>query len=187
MKNKVFCRICKEQKSVDNFTPIKGTKRYRTVCHKCRREVEYPKRKDDACRIARQYYKDHKEEVKARVKANRAKNLPAEMLKTAKYRAEKHGWDFNIDAEDIVIPNVCPVLNIPLVIGEGHPTPNSPSLDRIDPTKGYIKGNVMVISHKANTIKSNATPEELRKVADFYENALTKERPPHNRGGLSFV
>lgn len=175
MGNKILCRVCKEQKSVDNFSPIKGTKRYRTICHKCRREVEYPKRKDAACRIARQYYKDHKEEVKARMKASRAKNRPAEMLKTAKQRAEKHGWDFNIDEGDIVIPDICPILGIPLTMGEGHPIPNSPSLDRIDPTKGYVKGNVMVISHRANTIKSNATPEELRKIADFYEAAMNKK------------
>ena len=46
--------------------------------------------------------------------------------------------------------------------------PNSPSFDRIDPTKGYVKGNVIIVSNKANVIKSNATVEELERVSSFY-------------------
>ena len=39
---------------------------------------------------------------------------------------------------------------------------------RIDNGKGYIVGNVIVVSFRANTIKSNATVEELERVAFFY-------------------
>jgi hypothetical protein len=45
---------------------------------------------------------------------------------------------------------------------------NSPSLDRIDNTKGYEKGNVIMVSHMANSIKNQATPSQIKKVADFY-------------------
>ena len=48
----------------------------------------------------------------------------------------------------------------------------SPSFDRIYPKKGYIKGNIVIVSNKANRIKTDATVDEIRKVADFYEKLL---------------
>jgi len=85
-------------------------------------------------------------------------------------RAKQEGAPFQITPDDVVIPAICPVLGIVLKCGNGKPVPCSPTLDRINSLLGYVKGNVMVISFKANTIKSNATPEELRKIADFYEH-----------------
>jgi hypothetical protein len=73
----------------------------------------------------------------------------------AKSRAKAKGRDFNIEVTDISIPSVCPVLNIPM---------DSPSLDRIDSSKGYVKGNVRVISVRANMLKNDATIEELEMV-----------------------
>jgi hypothetical protein len=92
------------------------------------------------------------------------------LLSGAKSRAKKKGLDFNIDKSDINVPIVCSILGIPIIKEykkgtKGGPTSNSPSLDRIDNLKGYVKGNVRVISHKANTMKHNATPEELIKFA----------------------
>src|SRR5208283_2776809 len=91
------------------------------------------------------------------------------MLTEAKRRAKKYGLDFNLELEDIVIPEVCPALGIPLFSGglsEGKRMqgPNSPSLDRVDSSKGYVKDNVRVISWRANKIKSNATADELEKI-----------------------
>ena len=83
------------------------------------------------------------------------------MWKAAKTRAERRGIEFNIGEEDIIIPDVCPLLNIPLSFGTKEDYNNSPSLDRIDNTKGYIKGNIWVISKKANTMKNSASLEEL--------------------------
>ncbi len=95
-----------------------------------------------------------------------------EMWRCAKERARKRGIPFALDLEDVVIPDVCPALGIPLVVnGEGAPGDDSPSLDRIIPSKGYVKGNVQVISQKANRIKSDATPAEVLKVAKFMETA----------------
>lgn len=85
----------------------------------------------------------------------------SDLLKQAKYRAKKNNLEFDIDISDVLIPKTCPILNIPLFSSKGHSGPNSPSIDRIDSSKGYVKGNVQVISHKANTIKSNATLQEL--------------------------
>ena len=70
-----------------------------------------------------------------------------------------------------MIPLHCPVLGLPLYRNSGGAAqgPNSPSLDRIDPDLGYVRGNVKVISARANSIKSNATPEELLRVAAYYQ------------------
>lgn len=102
--------------------------------------------------------------------------LEAYMLDRSKSRAKKKGFEHNITIEDIFIPDTCPLLGIPLFVGRGGVCPNSPTLDRIDSSKGYVKDNVWVISYKANTIKSNATPEELlriaTKLADFIAGRL---------------
>ena len=93
------------------------------------------------------------------------------LLKTAKYRALRKKVEFNIDLSDIVIPEVCPILGIPLVVSDGTGKPggrmNSPSLDRIDNSKGYIKGNVQVISHMANSMKFTANKEQLLAFAEW--------------------
>lgn len=105
--------------------------------------------------------------------STRVKSQSAEikMFRRAKARAKQRGLDFNIDESDIIIPRECPILGIPLVTlsGKSGAFNNSPSLDRIDSSKGYIKGNIRVISQLANAMKSNATPEELLKFSDWIQ------------------
>jgi hypothetical protein len=107
------------------------------------------------------YYKKAQLRLKAWGKQNRKENPRRWMIMRAKCRAKKKGIDFDIVAEDIVIPTHCPILNIPLIVG-GDSKSNSPSLDRIDVNKGYIKGNIRVISNKANACKSDLTLEEIK-------------------------
>jgi len=88
------------------------------------------------------------------------------MWERSKSRARKKGFEHTITYADITIPDVCPLLGIPLIKSTGKgANENSPSLDRIDSTKGYTPDNIWVISSKANTIKSNATVEELEQIA----------------------
>jgi hypothetical protein len=122
-------------------------------------------------------YPDH-----AQHSANYREKHPERVLwSMAKRRAKEKKLKFSIDATEIKIPTTCPILDIPIVKvytkgKKSGPTPNSPSIDRIDNTKGYIKRNVQVISHQANTMKANATPEELIKFAKWilrtYETVL---------------
>jgi len=98
------------------------------------------------------------------------KNPGKHLWTVAKSRAKKRGLDFNIEPSDVIVPALCPALGIPLVTGVGRSgrpggNPNSPSLDRIDSSKGYVKGNVQVISHLANSMKHEATMDQLRKFA----------------------
>ena len=89
------------------------------------------------------------------------------MLYAARTRATEKGIPFDIDVEDIVIPDTCPILGIKLEKTSGQPGAGSPSLDRIVPEKGYTKGNVQIISHRANSLKGNATADELMAIAKY--------------------
>ena len=116
--------------------------------------------------------KTHTEKHRAYQRRHKKENTSLEqgMLNRSKSRAKRKGFEHNITIDDIQIPDKCPLLGIPLIKGEGCVQENSPTLDRIDSSIGYIKGNVWVISYKANTIKSNATPEELLTIATRLTN-----------------
>lgn len=91
------------------------------------------------------------------------------MFRNARARATEQGVPFSITVEDIYVPSHCPVLGIPLFSSHTRGGgPNSPSLDRIHPDKGYVPGNIVVVSNRVNTLKSNASLDELRDIASFY-------------------
>jgi hypothetical protein len=96
------------------------------------------------------------------------------MVRAAKARAAVAGVPFGLTPDDITIPQVCPVLGLPLLVGQSAATDNSPSLDRVMPPLGYVPGNVLVISNRANRIKNNATIPELRAIADFFEAYIAR-------------
>lgn len=83
------------------------------------------------------------------------------MWTRAQQSAKKRGLEFTISPEDIIIPEYCPIFNIKLEQQTGNHSHASPSLDRKDNSRGYIKGNIWVISHRANTLKKDASLEEL--------------------------
>lgn len=85
-----------------------------------------------------------------------------------KSRAKRSKIPFNLDVSDLEPPSHCPVLGLELFTkpGLGTNQHNSPSVDRINPTLGYTKGNVRIISMRANLLKSDATVEELEKVLE---------------------
>lgn len=107
------------------------------------------------------YQQTNKERIKDMHKKWIENNLEKWMRMQAKTRAKKLGLPFNLEHTDIVIPQVCPILGIPIFRQKGKRTINSPSLDRIIPEYGYTKGNIQVISDKANRIKNDASIEEL--------------------------
>lgn len=97
------------------------------------------------------------------VRYNITVSAEQKMLWSAKGRAKRKNVDFSLNLEDIVIPNVCPLLGISLRANKsgGKLTPGSPTLDRKDPGLGYTKDNIWVISHKANRAKNNLSLAEL--------------------------
>lgn len=98
----------------------------------------------------------------------KCKSPESKMLARAKARAKSRGIEFDLSLDDIYIPELCPIMNLKLEVHKGKLQKNSPSLDRIDPAKGYVKGNVWVVSSLANSIKGQATPEELSTFINYY-------------------
>lgn len=89
------------------------------------------------------------------------------LINAAKKRAKDANLDFDLDLNDILLPKYCPILGIELTFNNFKACDNSYSIDRIDPNKGYIKGNVQIISFKANTIKNNASFSDIEKLYFF--------------------
>ncbi len=105
-------------------------------------------------------------------KAHRRARPHSVLVREAKIRATARSLPFDLNSRDLVVPTHCPALGIPLSVGDGKLHDGSPTLDRLRPELGYVRGNVNVISHRANRIKNNATPAELRAVAAWLEGAL---------------
>jgi hypothetical protein len=88
-----------------------------------------------------------------------------------KNSAKKRNIEFSltmVDLYELSFPISCPILKIPLFFNRGTVKDDSYSIDRIDSSKGYSFDNIVVISYKANRLKSNATTEELEKISKFY-------------------
>ena len=94
------------------------------------------------------------------------------MFSAAKARARKEGLSFDLSPKDIVIPTHCPILGIKLKGNKVFSAFDSPSLDRIIPSRGYVKGNIWVISFRANTLKSDASLQELKQLVAAWTRVM---------------
>lgn len=106
-------------------------------------------------------------------RANPTKKNETRLLNYARRNAKRRGEECSLELNDIVIPEYCPVLGIKLEPGSRSHQDCSPSVDRIDSTKGYFKDNVWIISARANRIKNNATIEEIGMLYEALKS-LTK-------------
>lgn len=114
----------------------------------------------------RNYSREYHREWAAK---NRVKDPVLYMFRNAKNRAKELGREFSLTRADIVVPDTCPVLGLSLAKGTTGFQPNSPSIDRIDSAKGYVPGNVCVISWRANALKRDGTLDEFRKIVAYME------------------
>lgn len=138
------------------------------LCLQCYQRGHYLANKNRYDEKAKRWRANNSERYKQTSTAYLKNNPSWYLWRTAKARAKKYGLDFSISTSDVVIPTQCPVLGIPLIPLSGKFAHNSPSIDRIDNKKGYVKGNIIVVSFRANSLKKDATIEELSKVAEFY-------------------
>jgi len=144
-------------------------------CTKCGLEKEsfsFAKRKakrDGLCSWCKQCTNEASKSKKA---SRRVKDRSWFLWQKAKYRAEKQCVPFTIQQADVVIPDYCPELGIEMKKSSGPLCDSSPTLDKITPSLGYVPGNVVVVSFKANSMKRNATVNELGAVANFYSRLI---------------
>lgn len=95
----------------------------------------------------------------------------ARRVSNKKSEAHRRGVEFNLGWADIEWPTHCPIMGVELNYFSDRSCNknNSPSIDRVDPSKGYVKGNVAIICYRANRIKNDGTAEELRRIADYID------------------
>jgi len=111
----------------------------------------------------KQHYQEFKHIYLERAKQWSRDNPEKRLFRSAKGRAKKENIPFEIELTDIIIPKFCPYLDWELTNIQGHGLVwTNSSLDRIDPSKGYIKENIQVISYLANKMKAHATQEQLK-------------------------
>lgn len=158
---------------------IRAARKYReNNLEKCKkREKLYRGRNKEKLNFAwKNWYAENKEKVRQRDRERRHGSPEAKikfLLQSAKCRAKKRGTQFDVDFSDISIPTHCPLLGVELVYsGEGMHCPNSASIDRIDSKLGYVKGNVWIISRRANVIKNDASLDELRMILENLEKKI---------------
>lgn len=155
------CRVCQIEKELIEFP---RNRRQCVVCFRAEAKARRDKNKSSPDFLA----KWRTQQMGYR-KAKPANTI----FLAAKARAKKNGLDFSIGLEDVLIPEKCPVLGNTLELGAKRAGPNSPTLDRIDNSKGYIKGNVKVISWRANALKNNATIGEIENLLSYMRKELT--------------
>ena len=182
------CKICEktlyEELFNRNKTKKDGLEIYCKDCSKIKSQKAYEKGKDKYLARNKQRYLDNREEI-LKDSAEYYKKLKSTkpellLLRSAKHRAKAGNFPIDITIEDIKIPEFCPILKIKLEVSIENAAYNSPSLDKIIPELGYIKGNVQVISNLANTMKWNATFEQLINFAEW----VNKEIKPINERNL---
>jgi hypothetical protein len=153
-----ICKICKAEKELKLFQKrpncLGGR---RSICTRC------------ANSDPTKHY-NSPEYRKEKSLQHRINNFESNMLSATKSSAKKRGLEFNLTIEDIVIPEACPYLGFQLTrnVGRGKSRSN-PSVDRIDNNKGYVKGNIMIISDLANTMKRECSIDQL---ITFAKNTL---------------
>ena len=95
-------------------------------------------------------------------------------LRNAKHRARRNNLPYNLTLEFVeallMTTKTCPICGVTLVASRSsHNVLTTPSVDKLIPSRGYVEDNVNIICWRCNSLKNNATPEELRRIADWVE------------------
>ena len=115
-----------------------------------------------------------------RAEKNYKINPIPQMLSNSKIRAKEKRVPHTITTSDLkkIWPkdNRCPVLKSPFDMGLkfGRNRSLAPSLDKIIPKKGYVPGNIVIVSDIVNRVKSDATLDDMKKILDYYTKLQNK-------------
>jgi len=158
------------------------------VCKSCNARYHRERRQDQELynrqkQLSKAYYESNKQGYvdRKRKSLSTEEGYITKMVAQARCRARDNNLEFSITKEDIVIPSECPVLGIPMKIGVTRKEKDySPSLDRIDPTKGYVKDNVVVVSWRANRLKGDSSIQELKLLYEYYTGIVNGSKKDSN-------
>lgn len=160
------CKLCKEHLFTSCFSKNKATKDFlQTACRKCDNERQALRRKEKAQELkeyGKEYRKNNFENLDYRLQC---------LLNASRARAKAKNREHTLTKQDLLElypkDNKCPVFGFTLEWnGEGF-RETSPSIDRIDSSKGYTKENIQIISWKANRIKGYASVEDLEILLSY--------------------
>ena len=165
-KEKYYLSFCNDCRKEDQLFEVKAVIR----CILCERKKSKI--------YARSKYIPKERNIKqSKPSYNSLENI---LFLAAKKRAKRRKQDFNIELSDIYIPDRCPIFDTKIEKflvdqSQSHKSrANSPSIDRVNPEKGYVKGNVCVISYRANVIKGQGTSTEHRLIAKWIKQNIGK-------------
>ena len=163
------CSRCKEIKPIPAFN--KNRRRpdgVQSMCRTCTQAGYKRWEKEEARRYNKDTWDDYPVET--------------HLYNSAKSRAKRKGHEFNITIQDIIDitpkSKCCPVLGIPLTPGKGRAVDSSPTLDRIDNERGYVRGNICMMSYRANRLKSDSNPDELERIAHWVRSQTNPNPTP---------
>lgn len=175
-----LCKECKRERDRNRYAQLKNDPEYHAK--KLAQGAKYRKKHAEHIKEYSNEYNMRPEVIERKAewhqqnKSSRSISTKLQdMVTRAKNRAIEKGVPFNLSKEDIKFVEVCPLLNIPLNWKGGPRDKNTPSLDRIVPEKGYVKGNVRIISNLANMMKSYASNEELKTFAQNINKYMENE------------
>lgn len=173
------CTRCKIIKPINDFYKKKSNKdgidSWCKSCYKITNQIYQKNNKDKLDKYKTQHYHEY----------------PAKyLLRRLKYRSKDKNIENTVKLQDIEKAlekcankngeYICPILgiviNIGINCGKNNSKDNLISVDRIDNNKGYIPDNIAIMSFRANSIKSNGTAEEHRKIADFMEKHINDNK-----------
>lgn len=159
------CSKCGYRKPVSEYyAKATGRAGLQSWCKECCRTLVNDKHRADP------------EKYRAGQAEDRAANPERGMLYAARTRAKRKGIPFTLTLEDIFIPERCPLCGVKLTRNTGKRGPGnaSPALDRSDPGKGYVPGNILVICHACNRRKDDMTGEQHiefgRQIIEVYQS-----------------
>jgi hypothetical protein len=166
------CTKCKKPKDTSQFNVNgrckDGIDSWCYVCKAALSKQYYWDNVETQRAKAKKYGQEHKEEIYAR----NVKHPDLYLWIHLKSRAKAFGLKFTLKPEDIVVPKLCPVLGIKLRLSKGTVKDCSPTVDKLIPSKGYVPGNVAVISQRANRAKSDLSLKELKALTKWLEKTL---------------
>ena len=116
-----YCPVCKTTKSSDEFyksvksLSLDGLQFLCSDCYNFHNSLNQGKDKNYFRKLQMEVNPEFREYINSQKRENLHKNHISVMLRNAKKRAKDKNLDFNLVKEDIIVPDLCPVLKVPFI------------------------------------------------------------------------